>query len=781
MGLVYRARQRRPDRIVALKVIAPEAAADPQFRSRFEREAATAAEIEHPNVIPVYEVGEDGESLYIAMRFVEGVDLGDLQMAHGRLEPGRTGRLIAQVADALDAAHAHGLVHRDVKPGNVLVTATDHVYLTDFGISKRTDDAVGLTKTGALVGTADYIAPEQIEGRSVDARADVYALGSVTYQLLSGHVPFERESALAKIFAHLNDPPPRMVGVVPPLADAVQRAMAKRPEDRFPSAGEFGRAVTRATSHESGVGRAIARVSDVVSVMSPIAAEAGSWLERFGEPVTVFISYRPQDSSAAARFLYERLVRHFGREKVVIDADLEPWMDRLREVGSSGNRGGGFLAMIGPTWFAALQGRRTAGGSPSGEDVVRRDIEWALREWPGSVIPVLVDSEMPEAVTLPRSLRGLCRKQAAALREHSRDRDLEDLIERLERIAAAGSEADGVPGSDRRDESRRSRMPSPAALRAASGVAAPHDDHYVDVIGSVIEGTVVPVLGSRLRGKLPDADELAAHIAKTFSVEAPSHDLAEVAQYVAVTRGKRRLYAAMKDVFAREMTPSEVHVFLAALPRMLRDLNLPARPQLIISTSYDHALELAFEDANEPFDYAVFLAANGWFVHFPWGDRDAEPIAITINEPHKYTGFPIDDAGDMKRTVIVKIHGATDGQEGTFKWMNNYVVTEDEYIDYLPTDNIHKLVPVQILDKLKSSHCLFLGYAMRDWNARVFLRRVWQGESISEKSWVIENEPDVLEKDSWGLVGHVELLAAALPDYVDQLRARLLGMRAVSA
>jgi serine/threonine protein kinase len=779
MGLVYRARQRRPDRIVALKVISPEAAADPEFRTRFEREAAIAAEIEHPNVIPVYEIGEDGESLYIAMRFVEGVDLGDLLVAHGRVEPGRTGRLIAQVADALDAAHAHGLVHRDVKPGNVLVTATDHVYLTDFGITKRTDDAVGLTKTGALVGTADYIAPEQIEGHSLDGRADVYALGSVTYQLLSGHVPFEREAAVAKIFAHLNDPPPRLVGVVPPLADAVQRAMAKRPEDRFPSASEFGRAVMRATSQESGAGPIVARVTDIGSVTSPIAADDGSWLRRFGEPLTVFINYRAKDSSTAARFLYERLVQHFGREKVVIDADLEPSMDRLDEFESSGNHRGAFLVLIGPSWFAALEGRRRAGESWSGEDVVRRDIEWALRDWPGSVIPVLVDAEMPDAVTLPRSLRGLCRKQAAALSDHSRDRDVEVLIERLERISAAGSGPDGVSGSERRDEPHRGQMSSSPALRAASGVAAPHDDHYADVIAGLIEGAVVPVLGSRIRGKLPDADELAAHIATTFNVEAPSHDLAEVAQYVAVTRGERRLYAAMKDAFAREMAPSGVHVFLAALPRMFRDIKLPPRPQLIISTSYDRALEGAFDHANEPFDYAVFHAASGWFVHFPWGEHDAEPIAITINEPHKYTGFPIDDAGVLERTVIVKIHGATDGQEGTFKWMNNYVVTEDQYIDYLPTDNIHKLVPVQILDKLKSSHCLFLGYAMRDWNARVFLRRVWQGESISEKSWVIENEPDVLEKDSWGLVGHVELLAAALPDYVDELRARLVGMRAV--
>ena len=244
MGLVYRARQRRPDRTVAIKVIAPELAADPAFRARFEQESATAAEIEHPNVIPVYEVGEEDDLLFIAMRFVQGVDLGRLLAQSGRLDPERTARLVSQVADALDAAHARGLVHRDVKPGNILVDERDHVYLTDFGLTKRTSDSRGMTQTGMFVGTVDYIAPEQVEGRRLDARADVYALGCVTYELLSGNVPFPRDSDIAKIFAHVNDPAPPLQDVPEPLARAVTRAMAKRPEDRYQSAGDFGRAVT---------------------------------------------------------------------------------------------------------------------------------------------------------------------------------------------------------------------------------------------------------------------------------------------------------------------------------------------------------------------------------------------------------------------------------------------------------------------------------------------------------------------------------------------------------
>jgi hypothetical protein len=158
---------------------------------------------------------------------------------------------------------------------------------------------------------------------------------------------------------------------------------------------------------------------------------------------------------------------------------------------------------------------------------------------------------------------------------------------------------------------------------------------------------------------------------------------------------------------------------------------LPPRHQLIISATYDSALERAFEDANEPFDYAVFVASSGWFIHVPWGEHTAEPTATVILEPKKYVGFPIDDDGELERTIIVKIHGGVDGHEGGVSWRNNYVVTEDQYIDYLPTQNIQDHLPIQLLDKLTGSRCLFLGYALGDWNARVFLRRIWRGQPIS--------------------------------------------------
>jgi YVTN family beta-propeller protein len=252
MGVVYRAVQLGLDRPVALKLIAPELADDATFRQRFELESQTAASIDHPNVIPVYEAGEAEGRLFIAMRWVPGIDLGVLIRREGRLPPSRAVRVVGQVAAALDAAHRRGLVHRDVKPGNILLTehGEEHVYLTDFGLTKHAASVGGMTKTGQFVGTPDYTAPEQIRGERADARTDVYALGCVLFQALAGKVPFERDSEVAKIYAHLTDPPPSLADTVPeaaaPLDRVVARALAKQPEQRYPSAGDLGRAARAA-------------------------------------------------------------------------------------------------------------------------------------------------------------------------------------------------------------------------------------------------------------------------------------------------------------------------------------------------------------------------------------------------------------------------------------------------------------------------------------------------------------------------------------------------------
>ena len=253
MGVVYRATHLALDRTVALKVIAPALVEDASTRQRFLRESKLAASIDHPNVIPVYYTGEEDGIAYIAMRYVQGQDLRTLVREEGALEPVHAARIVAQIAAALDAAHAAGLVHRDVKPANALL-AGEHVYLSDFGLSKHALSVGGETRSGHWVGTLDYVAPEQIRGERLDARADVYALGCVLYFALTGCAPFERDGDEARLWAHLTELPPAAsdrAPAVPPELDAViARALAKNPDDRYPSAGDLGRAAIAAAGRE---------------------------------------------------------------------------------------------------------------------------------------------------------------------------------------------------------------------------------------------------------------------------------------------------------------------------------------------------------------------------------------------------------------------------------------------------------------------------------------------------------------------------------------------------
>jgi len=257
MGVLYLAVEPGLERRVALKLIAPEAAADEVFARRFTEESRIAASIEHPNVVPIYAAGEEGGVPFIAMRYVSGSDLGRRVAREGRLQPGLAAALIAQVGNGLDAIHAAGLVHRDVKPANVLLAGAggeDHAYITDFGVARNVATESGLTQTGRFVGTLDYVAPEQISGGQVDARADVYALGCLLFKLLTGEVPFPKDGEAARLYAHLNDPPPAPSLYAPalPMAldDVVIRAMSKVPGDRYPSAGDLGRAAVAALSGE---------------------------------------------------------------------------------------------------------------------------------------------------------------------------------------------------------------------------------------------------------------------------------------------------------------------------------------------------------------------------------------------------------------------------------------------------------------------------------------------------------------------------------------------------
>ncbi|MDA0174763.1 serine/threonine protein kinase, partial [Solirubrobacter taibaiensis] len=256
MGIVYRATQLALGRPVALKLLTAQLAADDGFRERFRREWETAAAIDHPNVIPLYEAGEHDGTLFIAMRFVDGVDLAYMS-ADGPMAAPRAVRLVAQIAAALDAAHARGLVHRDVKPANVLVGEGDHAYLSDFGLSREASQT-RLTRTGLFVGSTDYAAPEQVRGEATDARTDIYALGCVLFQLLTGSVPFARSGDMAKMYAHITEPPPLVSDTRPELPEfdaIVERAMAKDPDDRHQSAGELAREAMAAISPSSDAHR----------------------------------------------------------------------------------------------------------------------------------------------------------------------------------------------------------------------------------------------------------------------------------------------------------------------------------------------------------------------------------------------------------------------------------------------------------------------------------------------------------------------------------------------
>ena len=257
MSVVFRADNMRLGNEVALKVLSAELSENDAFRERFVRESRLAASINHPNIIPIYDAGEEDGLLYIAMRYVAGADLKTLIRQEGPLSLRRTADVISQVARGLSVAHQRGLIHRDIKPANILTEragadgeTVDHAYLADFGLMKHQVSRSGLTDTGQFLGTVDYVAPEQVEGRQTDQRSDVYSLGCVLYECLTGSVPYPRDSDVAVLFAHVQDTVPRITDLRPDLTSAIDeigaRAMAKRPEHRYANATDISRDLTEA-------------------------------------------------------------------------------------------------------------------------------------------------------------------------------------------------------------------------------------------------------------------------------------------------------------------------------------------------------------------------------------------------------------------------------------------------------------------------------------------------------------------------------------------------------
>jgi hypothetical protein len=495
--------------------------------------------------------------------------------------------------------------------------------------------------------------------------------------------------------------------------------------------------------------------------------------------VRVFINYRHEDTHGEARLLSERLGTRFGSENVFLDMNaLQPGMNWQDEIKSHSGSCHVFLTLIGPRWISIMRAREQE-TLHLGEDWVRSEIRRALLPHSGvRVLPVLIGSSVPplKAEDLPRSLRALATLEAARVQDKYFDQDIDRLIDSIEAIAREQA-AISAEQAELRAEARR-LVPIRAGAR---GVApAPDDAHFEDVLQQMVdEGNLVAFLGPRMNaerasaagGPPPrlDAEQLAAALAERFGVRQTRLDLPEIAQYVYATKGRSDLYRALRQLLAADYEPGPAHGFLARFPAMLEEMGLEKRYQLIVSTNFDTALEQAFDDEREPYDLAVYMASGpdrGKFVHFP-----AEGAPRPIDDPNSYTRFPIRLDYELERTVIVKIHGAIDGKVDDYGWKENYVITEDHYIDYLSKSPVESLVPVQVLDKLRESHCLFLGYTVRDWNLRVFLKRIWEG-NLGAKSWAIVSDPDVLEKNLWAQ-SNVELYAADLEDYVDLLHERL--------
>jgi hypothetical protein len=310
------------------------------------------------------------------------------------------------------------------------------------------------------------------------------------------------------------------------------------------------------------------------------------------------------------------------------------------------------------------------------------------------------------------------------------------------------------------------------------------DIHFSTVVAQIKQGKVVPFLGaganlsSRPEGAswnpqerqyLPNGRELALYLAELHGYRFPDSDnLVRVAEYVSLTAGAGALYDSLRTLFNADYPVTPLHELLSELPRFLRNKGYP-QMQLIVTTNYDDLLERAFRVAEEPVDVVTYMTLGeerGLFLHVP---PDGEPQLIKEGQANEYRGLPLDEKGNLTRPVVLKLHGAVDRLDAE---RDSFVITEDDYIEYLVIGDISNLIPVTLRVKLVASNFLFLGYSLRDWNLRAILHRIWAAQRAGWRSWAVQHDPDELDEEAWNKRG-VQILDVSLDEYVAELRSRL--------
>jgi Protein kinase domain len=376
MAVVYRALDLRLDRQVALKVLAPRLAEDDAFRQRFIRESRAAAGVDHPHIIPVFEAGEADGVLFIAMRYVSGGDVRSLIQAEGRLSTARASAIASQAAAALDTAHTHGLVHRDVKPGNILLDSAggrDHVYLADFGLSKYAVGANTLTGTGQFMGTLDYVSPEQIQGHRADGRADQYALACTVVEMLCGKPPYTRDESMALLWAQLEAPPPKVTELRADLPAGLNQvigtALAKSPDSRYPTCLDFAAALAQACAAQPVVLREPTELAAAVRAepVTPPAARPG-WAGQT-RPEQMLPAIPAAEETAAAAPQQPAPHQPAPHQPAAAAAVAPPARDRMPGAAPGAGEAVGGPALGGPALGGPALGGPALGG-PASDDAV---------------------------------------------------------------------------------------------------------------------------------------------------------------------------------------------------------------------------------------------------------------------------------------------------------------------------------------------------------------------------------------------------------------------------